>query len=64
MRNEYDCISDVRLSYFTVESLHIETGRIESSNRLAISVEDALSLERREFGEPIYRVLRAYPKFN
>lgn len=57
-------LADVRLSYFTVESLHLESGRIEISNRLAVSVKDALRLERAEFGEPIYRVLRAYPKLN
>lgn len=53
-----------KLRYFTVESLHLESGRIEKSNRLAISVKDALKLEQGEFGEPIYRVLRAYPKLD
>jgi hypothetical protein len=59
-----DFIADVRLSYYTIESLHLESGRIERSNRLAVSAKDALRLERSEFGEPIYRVLRAYPKPN
>lgn len=50
-----------KLQLYVVESLHKETGLIEKPSRLAVSVEDALRLERMEFGEPIYRVLRAYP---
>ena len=52
----------MKLEMYTVESKHLETGRITESNRLAVSEEDAFRLERREFGSPIFKVLRAWKK--
>ena len=54
-------MTDVHLSSYTVESLELSTNRTVKGNIQAVSVEDALRFERAYFGEPHYRVLRAYP---
>lgn len=59
-----DMISDKRLSVYTVESICLNTHRMLYSNVTATSVKDALAFERGYFGEPFFRVLRAYPKQN
>jgi hypothetical protein len=51
-----------KLSKYTVESIEIGTGRLIIANVEAISAADALRFERAHFGEPFFRVLRAYPK--
>jgi hypothetical protein len=51
-----------KLSAYTVESIHIATGRKISANVQAVSARDALRFEKAHFGEPFFRVLRAYPK--
>lgn len=51
-----------KFSMYTVESVCLETGRLSQANRLAISVQDALRLERKEFGYPYFKVLRAWPR--
>lgn len=54
-----------KLGWYTVESLELNQGpygRIVRSNILAVSVEDALFLERASFGYPFFKVLRAWPK--
>lgn len=52
------------LSMFTVESICLRTKRMHYSNILAVSIRHALMSERMYFGEPHFRVLRAYPKQN
>lgn len=52
----------VELKPYFVRSLNLKTRQVEISKRLAVSVADAIKLERREFGYPYYRVLTAYPE--
>ncbi len=51
-----------KLRFFTVESVCLRTRRIHYSNILAVSVRHALTSEILYFGEPHFRILRAYPK--
>ena len=52
------------LEMYTVVSLAFTTDppHLTTSNRLAVSQQDAMKLESAEFGEPYFRVLRAYKK--